>query len=114
MHGAGRHCSWPTRRPGVERAGATTPIAPRQRTRVAGHVRSIRVQPRTGTSNLECVPSDGTGGLLLVFQGRPKIAGIEPRPAWSPRGWWAPGDAGPPCSPPLELVQGAQSDPSGP
>jgi hypothetical protein len=22
--------------------------------------------------------SDGTGGLLLVFQGRPKIAGIEP------------------------------------
>ena len=38
----------------------------------------MRVQPRAGTSNLECVLSDGTGGLLLVFQGRPKIAGIEP------------------------------------
>ena len=63
------------------RAGATTPIAsvqPRQRIRVAGRVKSVRVQPRAGTSNLECVLSDGTGGLLLVFQGRPKIAGIEP------------------------------------
>ena len=43
-----------------------------------GRVKSVRVQPRAGTSNLECVLSDGTGGLLLVFQGRPKIAGIEP------------------------------------
>ncbi|HEX4175562.1 MAG TPA: amino acid permease, partial [Acidimicrobiales bacterium] len=79
-----------TRRPGAVlaadqtlalRAGATTPIsavAPRQRVRVAGRVKSVRVQPRAGTSNLECVLSDGTGGLLLVFQGRPKIAGIDP------------------------------------
>ena len=43
-----------------------------------GRVKSVRVQPRAGTQNLECVLSDGTGGLLLVFQGRPKIAGIEP------------------------------------
>jgi amino acid transporter len=65
----------------ARRAGATTPIAqvvPRQRVKVAGRVKSVRVQPRAGTSNLECVLSDGTGGLLLVFQGRPKIAGIEP------------------------------------
>ena len=65
----------------AQRAGATTPIAsvvPRQRVRVAGRVKSVRVQPRAGTQNLECVLSDGTGGLLLVFQGRPKIAGIEP------------------------------------
>ena len=53
-------------------------IQARQRVRVAGRVKSVRVQPRAGTSNLECVLSDGTGGLLLVFQGRPKIAGIEP------------------------------------
>jgi len=65
----------------ARRAGITTPIsdvAVRQRVKVAGRVKSVRVQPRAGTSNLECVLSDGTGGLLLVFQGRPRIAGIEP------------------------------------
>ena len=65
----------------ARRAGVTTRIsdvAVRQRVKVAGRVKSVRVQPRAGTSNLECVLSDGTGGLLLVFQGRPRIAGIEP------------------------------------
>jgi amino acid transporter len=65
----------------ARRAGLTTPISqiePRHRVKVAGRVKSVRVQPKAGTSNLECVLSDGTGGLLLVFQGRPKIAGIEP------------------------------------
>jgi hypothetical protein len=65
----------------ARRAGVTTPIsevAVRQRVKVAGRVKSVRVQPRAGTSNLECVLNDGTGGLLLVFQGRPRIAGIEP------------------------------------
>ena len=65
----------------AQRAGPTTPITsvmPRQRVRVAGRIKSVRVQPRAGTSNLECVLHDGTGGLLLVFQGRPRIAGIEP------------------------------------
>ena len=50
----------------------------RERVRVAGRVRSVRVQPRAGTSNLECVLSDGSGAILLVFQGRPRIPGIEP------------------------------------
>jgi hypothetical protein len=65
----------------AQRAGNCPPIAtvqPRQRVRVAGRVKSVRVQPRAGTQNLEAVLNDGTGGLLLVFQGRPKIAGIEP------------------------------------
>ena len=65
----------------ARRAGVTTPIKDvvvRQRVKVAGRVKSVRVQPRAGTSNLECVLSDGSGGLLLVFQGRPRIAGIEP------------------------------------
>jgi len=63
------------------RAGDTIAIANvqwRQRVRVAGRVKSVRVQPRAGTSNLECVLTDGTGGLLLVFQGRPRIPGVEP------------------------------------
>ena len=102
----------------AQRAGATTPIAsvvPRQRIRVAGRVKSVRVQPRAGTSNLECVLSDGTGGLLLVFQGRPKIAGIEPGSrlvAEGMVGTWGRRPAM--LNPSFELVQGAQSDPSEP
>jgi amino acid transporter len=98
------------------RAGATTPIAsvvPRQRIRVAGRVKSVRVQPRAGTSNLECVLSDGTGGLLLVFQGRPKIAGIEPGArlvAEGMVGTWGRRPAM--LNPSFELVQGAPSDPA--
>ncbi len=50
----------------------------RHRVRVAGRVKSVRVQPRAGTSNLECVLADDTGRLLLVFQGRRRIPGIQP------------------------------------
>jgi amino acid transporter len=64
-----------------ERGRGTTPIGEaqwRKRVRVAGRVRSVRVQPRAGTSNLECVLVDDTGKLLLVFQGRRRIPGIQP------------------------------------
>ena len=100
----------------ARRAGATTPIGlvqARQRVRVAGRVKSVRVQPRAGTSNLECVLSDGTGGLLLVFQGRPKIAGIEPGArlvAEGMVGTWGRRPAM--LNPSFELVQGATSDPT--
>ena len=43
-----------------------------------GASRPIRVQPRAGVSSLECTIADGTGQLLLVFQGRRRVAGIEP------------------------------------
>jgi len=64
-----------------ERGRGTIPIGEaqwRNRVRVAGRVRSVRVQPRAGTSNLECVLVDDTGKLLLVFQGRRRIPGIQP------------------------------------
>jgi RecG-like helicase len=100
----------------AQRAGATTPIAsvvPRQRVRVAGRVKSVRVQPRAGTSNLECVLSDGTGGLLLVFQGRPKIAGIEPGARLVAEGMVGAWGRRPAMlNPSFELVQGAPSDPT--
>lgn len=57
---------------------AIAQVRHRERVRVAGRVKSVRIQPKAGTTNLECVLSDGTGGLLLVFQGRPRIPGIEP------------------------------------
>ncbi len=64
-----------------ERARGTVPIGDvqwRTRVRVAGRVRSVRVQPRAGTSNLECQLADDSGTLLLVFQGRRRIPGIQP------------------------------------
>ncbi|HEV3280214.1 MAG TPA: amino acid permease [Acidimicrobiales bacterium] len=64
-----------------ERGAGTIPISEaewRHRVRVVGRVKSVRVQPRAGTSNLECVLADETGRLLLVFQGRRRIPGIQP------------------------------------
>jgi amino acid transporter len=50
----------------------------RQRSRVAGRVTSVRVQPRAGVASLECVLTDDSGSLLLVFQGRRRVPGIRP------------------------------------
>jgi RecG-like helicase len=64
---------------GAQAAG-TSPIAGaawRARVRVAGRVKSIRVPTRTPTPSLECTLVDGSGAILLVFQGRRKIPGIQ-------------------------------------
>lgn len=102
----------------AQRAGATTPIAavvPRQRVRIAGRVKSVRVQPRAGASNLECVLSDGTGGILLVFQGRPKIAGIDPGARLVAEGMVGTWSRRPALlNPSFEVVQGATVDPAEP
>ena len=50
----------------------------RQRTKIAGRIKSVRVQTGTAASNLECTISDGSGSILLIFQGRPKIPGVQP------------------------------------
>jgi hypothetical protein len=57
-----------------------TPIAEatwRSHVKVAGRVRSLRVQPRVGVPTLECTLVDDTGGITLVFLGRRKVAGIN-------------------------------------
>jgi amino acid transporter len=56
---------------------AINQVAFRTRVRVSGRIRSLRVQTAKGTTNLECEITDDTGNLLLVFQGRPRIPGIE-------------------------------------
>ena len=64
----------------MERAPDKVPISEakwRNRARVAGRIRSVRVQTAKGSSNLECVLTDDTGDLLLVFQGRRRIPGLE-------------------------------------
>lgn len=50
----------------------------RQHARVAGRVRSVRIQPWGGVPTLECTLVDGTGGVDVVFLGRREIAGIRP------------------------------------
>lgn len=64
----------------VPKVAGTTPIGDvewRQRVSVAGRVHSVRVPTRAATANLECTLSDGTGSILLVFQGRRQVPGIQ-------------------------------------
>ncbi len=63
------------------RVPGTQPIAQlayRQRARVGGRVRLVRVQPRAGVPSVECTLTDGSGQLLLVFQGRRRYPGVDP------------------------------------
>lgn len=58
----------------------TTPISEvrwRQRMKVAGRVHSMRVQPAAGISSLEATVMDSSGSLVLIFQGRRLVPGIE-------------------------------------
>ena len=68
---------------GAEAAGTPefTPIAGvtwRQRAKVRGRVKAVRVQPLAGIPTLECTVYDDTGGLAVVFLGRREIPGIRP------------------------------------
>ncbi len=63
--------------------GSPRPIKPigdvrwRTRARIRGSIRSMRIQPWADVASLECVVVDETGGILLVFLGRRKVAGVE-------------------------------------
>lgn len=62
-------------------AGAvpSAPIVPRQRAKVAGWVRSIKVQPWSGIPTLELTIVTNAGdNLAVVFFGRRRIAGVQP------------------------------------
>jgi amino acid transporter len=64
----------------VPKVAGTVPIGAvqwRERVRVAGRVHSVRVPTRTATANLECTLADGTGSILLVFQGRREVPGLK-------------------------------------
>jgi amino acid transporter len=72
----------PTRKPGAETtAPGVTPISAlqwRARAKVAGRVKSVRVQPLSDVPTLECVLVDGSGeAITLVFLGRRSISGLH-------------------------------------
>ena len=50
----------------------------RARAKVAGRVRSLRIQPWAGVPTLECTLVDATGGINVVFLGRRDVPGIHP------------------------------------
>ncbi len=50
----------------------------RDRVRVVGRVRALRVQPwEGGVATLECTLVDATGGLTVIFMGRQRIGGVR-------------------------------------
>jgi RecG-like helicase len=59
-------------------AARTDEIVPRERARVAGEVRSVRIVPRAGAPSLEVTVYDGRGSVVGVFLGRRRIAGVSP------------------------------------
>jgi amino acid transporter len=63
-----------------QRSEGTTPVCDaiwRNRSKFSGRIRSLSVRKVDGAPVLECTLSDGTGTMLLVFQGRSHIPGIE-------------------------------------
>ncbi len=95
-------------------AAGSTPIgqaAWRTRVTVAGRLRSVRVQPKGRASNLECLLADGTGQILLVFQGRKSVPGLQPGARMVVEGMvgdWARRPAI--LNPRYELLAGPESD----
>jgi len=60
--------------------GVVTPIEEaqwRDRVRIRGRVRSVRVAPRHDVPIYECVVDDGTGRIVAVFLGRRDLAAIQ-------------------------------------
>lgn len=60
---------------------AVTPIGEavwRERVRVHGRIRSVRVRPWGDNPTLEITVVDETGGLTAVFLARRKLGGIRP------------------------------------
>lgn len=51
-------------------------VQPRQRTKVAGVIRNIRIDPRNGGS-IEATVSDGSGSLVAKWLGRSTLSGIR-------------------------------------
>jgi amino acid transporter len=56
---------------------AIADIRHRQRVRLGGRVKAMRVQPWSGVATLECTLDDGSGALTVVFLGRRQVPGVN-------------------------------------
>jgi hypothetical protein len=50
----------------------------RQRSRVAGIIQNIRIDPREGSGSIEATITDGTGQMVAKWLGRSTLSGIKP------------------------------------
>jgi hypothetical protein len=59
--------------------GVTTlkTVQPRQRTRVAGVIQNIRIDPRNGRDAIEATIIDGTARMVAKWLGRASLSGIQ-------------------------------------
>jgi RecG-like helicase len=58
----------------------------RERVKVRGRVRSLRVRPWADSPTLEVVLVDDTGGITVVFLARRRIGGVRPGAVMSVEG----------------------------
>ncbi|HEX3326941.1 MAG: hypothetical protein M3P01_08425 [Actinomycetota bacterium] len=52
-------------------------VEPRQRTRVAGVIQNIRIDPRNGRDAIEATIIDGTDRMVAKWLGRASLSGIQ-------------------------------------
>ena len=49
----------------------------RNRTKLAGEIKRMRIKPRSGVPAVELVINDGTGEATVIFSGRRNIPGVD-------------------------------------
>ena len=52
-------------------------LVPRSRSRVAGVVQNIRIDPRAGSGSIEATIIDGSGSMVVKWLGRNSLSGIQ-------------------------------------
>ncbi len=52
-------------------------ISARQKVKIGGEIKRMRIKPRSGIQAIEIVINDGTGDATVVFSGRRNIPGIQ-------------------------------------
>jgi hypothetical protein len=52
-------------------------VEPRHRTKVAGVIQNLRIDPREGHGSIEATIIDGTGDMVVKWLGRPSVSGIR-------------------------------------
>ena len=51
-------------------------VEPRSRSKVAGVIQNVRIDPREGSGSIEAVVNDGSGRMVVKWLGRQQLAGI--------------------------------------
>lgn len=52
-------------------------IVARQRVKICGEIKRMRIKPRSGIQAIEVVINDGTGDATVIFSGRRHMPGIH-------------------------------------